>query len=141
LAGANLIFGAGQIESGVTFDLTQFVIDNEFARMVKHVVAGIPVSDEALLIDDIHTVGAFGDFLSLDSTYKLMRSQSRPQLLDRRVREDWQAAGASDLYRRAREKAREIIASHSPTPLDATMARRLREIVAAADSERAGVHP
>ena len=41
LAGANLIYGAGMIESGVTFDCAQFVMDNEFARMIKHVVAGI----------------------------------------------------------------------------------------------------
>ena len=134
------MFGAGQIESGVTFDLAQFVIDNEFARMIKHIVGGITVSDETLLVDDINAVGAFSDFLSLDSTYKLMRSQSQPQLLDRRVREDWQAAGASDLYRRARAKAREIVASHSPTPLDAAVAQKVRGIVAAADSERAGVH-
>ena len=53
MAGANLIYGAGMIESGVTFDSAQFVMDNEIARMIKHIVGGIRVDDESLAVDDI----------------------------------------------------------------------------------------
>jgi len=52
LAGTNLIYGLGMIESGVTFDYAQLVIDNEMARMVKQVVRGVRVDDEALAVDD-----------------------------------------------------------------------------------------
>ena len=38
LAGANLIYGAGMTESGVTFDYAQYVLDNEIAAMVKRAV-------------------------------------------------------------------------------------------------------
>ena len=44
-----------------------------------------------MAVDDIAEVGAFGDFLSLDATLKHMRELSQPELLDRRVREDWEA--------------------------------------------------
>jgi trimethylamine--corrinoid protein Co-methyltransferase len=135
LAGANLIYGSGMIESGVTFDCGQFVMDNEFARMIKYCVAGIQVDDGTLMIDEIARVGSFGDFLSLDSTYALMRAQSQPSLLDRRVREDWKASGGSDLYSRAAKEAREIVAGHKPEPLDADVLRRLQAIVEAADRE------
>ena len=101
LAGANLIYGSGMIESGVTFDCGQFVMDNEFARMIKHCVGGITVSDETLAVDDIAAVGAFGDFLSLDATLRHMRELSQPELLDRRVREDWEERGSSDRARAA----------------------------------------
>ena len=90
MAGANLIYGAGMIESGVTFDSAQFVMDNEIARMIKHIVGGIRVDDESLAVDDIGAVGAFGDFLSLDATMRHMRELSQPEFLDRRVREDWE---------------------------------------------------
>jgi len=70
LAGANLIYGLGMLESGVTFDCGQFVMDNEFARMIKQCVRGIPVDDETLAVDDIAAVGSFGDFLSLDATLR-----------------------------------------------------------------------
>ena len=41
LAGANLIYGAGMTESGVTFDYAQYVLDNDMARMVKQTVQGL----------------------------------------------------------------------------------------------------
>lgn len=136
LAGASIIYGAGMIESGVTFDCAQLVMDNEFAAMIKFVVNGIGVNDELLMVDEIHKVGAFGDFLSLDSTYKHMREQSQPRLLDRRVREEWQSDGATDLYARSQAKAREIIETHVPEPLDADIVKEMRAFVVQADQER-----
>ncbi len=76
-------------------------MDNEFARMVKHAVAGVPVDGELLGVDDIAKAGPFGDFLSLDATLTFMHGQSQPRLIDRRAREDWSAAGGRDLHRRA----------------------------------------
>jgi len=133
LAGANLIYGAGMIESGVTFDCGQFVMDNEFAKMIKHSVAGIPVDDETLAVEDIAAVGPFGDFLSLDATMRHMREQSQPEFLDRRVREDWESRGSSDLYQRCVEKAREVIREYKPEPLPDDVAARIRAIVEETD--------
>jgi trimethylamine--corrinoid protein Co-methyltransferase len=125
------------IESGVTFDYSQLVMDNEMARLIKQVVGGIPVDDETLAVDDIAAVGAFGDFLSLDATLRHMRELSQPALLDRRVREDWQVRGATDLYGRALAKARELLESHRPEPLPDDAAARVRAIVDEADRELA----
>jgi len=138
LAGANLIFGAGMIESGVTIDFGQLVLDDEIARLVKHVVAGIPVSDDTLLVDDIAAVGSFGDFLSLPSTYARMREQSQPRIMDRRVREEWQADGSTDAHARALARAREILEGHQPEPLPVEAVRQICAIVARADDELAG---
>ena len=136
LAGASDIYGAGMTESGVTFDPAQLVMDNEFAAMIKKVVAGIRVDDDLLMVEDIVKVGSFGDFLSLDSTYKHMRAQSQPQLMERRVREEWQADGGTTLAERAAAKAREILESHQPDPVDADVAKQMRAIVEAADREK-----
>jgi trimethylamine--corrinoid protein Co-methyltransferase len=136
LAGANQIYGAGMIESGVTFDLGQLVMDNEIARMIKFAVAGISVTDETMAVDDIAKVGAFGDFLSLDATLKHMRELSQPEVLDRRVREDWEARGATDLATRARARALDLVESHQPMPLDPDVAEQVRGIIQAADREK-----
>jgi len=136
LAGANQIYGAGMIESGVTFDFGQLVMDNEFAKMIKHVVAGIAVDDGTMAVEDIAGVGPFGDFLSLDATLKHMRELSQPEVLDRRVREDWEARGATDLAARARARALELIDTHEPLPLDADVAKQIRGIIEAADREK-----
>jgi trimethylamine--corrinoid protein Co-methyltransferase len=136
LAGANQIFGAGMIESGVTFDLGQLVMDDEIARMIKFAVAGIAVTDETMAVDDIAGVGALGDFLSLDATLAHMRELSQPALLDRRVREDWEGSGATDLATRAHARALELVESHRPAPLDKDVAEQLRRIVQTADREK-----
>ena len=140
MAGANLVYGAGMIESGVTFDCAQLVIDNEFANLTKYVVRGIPVRDETLMVEDIASVGSQGDFLSLDSTLRLARSQTQPKLMDRRVRGEWEAEGSTDVYQRARTMALEIIESHRPEPLDSEVAERLRLMVQDADRRLAGVN-
>ena len=124
------------IESGVTFDLGQLVMDDEIARMIKFAVAGIAVSDETLAVEDIARVGAFGDFLSLDATLRHMRELSQPQLLDRRVREEWEERGASDLAARSRARALELIETHEPPPIDPDVARQIRGMIEAADRER-----
>jgi len=101
LAGASFVYGAGMTESGVTFDPVQLVMDDEWIGAIMQFVDGIRVAPETLLLDDIHDVGQFGDYLSLDSTYAHMREQSHPRLMDRRVYEEWQAGGATDMRTRA----------------------------------------
>jgi len=135
LAGANLIYGLGMIESGMTFDFGQLVMDDEFAGMIKLCVGGIPVSDETLAIDVIGEVGPFGDFLSHDHTMAHMRAQSQPRLIDRRVREEWKVAGSTTLHERALEKARQILATHVPDPLPDGVADELAAIVRDAERE------
>ena len=115
-------------------------MDCEFARLIKFTLGGIPVTDGLLMIDDIHAVGSHGDFLSLDSTYKHMRDQSQPRLIDRRVREEWAAAGGSDLYQNATAAARKLLASHVPEPLPAAMLATLRTIVESTEREL-GIEP
>ena len=89
-------------------------------------------------MDDIAAVGAFGDFLSLDATMKHMREASQPELIDRRVREDWEERGGTDMYQRALVRAREILETHVPEPLPDDVRQRVRRIVDDADRELAG---
>jgi trimethylamine--corrinoid protein Co-methyltransferase len=135
LAGANLIYGLGMIESGMTFDFGQLVMDNEFAGMIKLCVGGIPVNDETLAIDVIGEVGPFGDFLSHDHTLAHMRAQSQPTLIDRRVREEWKVAGSTTLQDRALQKARQILETHVPDPLPDGVADELAAIIRGAERE------
>jgi trimethylamine--corrinoid protein Co-methyltransferase len=135
LAGANLIYGLGMLESGVTIDYAQLVMDAEFARMVKYCVPGIPVSDATLSVDVIAEIGPFKDFLSHEDTYRGMRGQSQSKLIDRRVREDWTADGSTTVYERAQAEARRILETHVPRPLPDDVAAELAAIVGAAERE------
>ncbi len=135
MAGANLIYGLGMIEMGMTIDYGQLVMDNEFARMIKYTLQGIPVNDETLAVDVMHDVGPSKDFLGHDHTFKHMQEQSQPTLIDRRMREDWQTDGSTDLHQRATEKARQILETHKPEPLPEEVLAKMRSIIEEAEEE------
>jgi trimethylamine---corrinoid protein Co-methyltransferase len=138
LAGANQIYGAGMIESGVAFDFGQLVMDDEIARMIRQCIGGIAVDRETLAVGDIAAVGSSGDFLSLAATLQHMREMSMPRLLDRSVRDEWQVGGASDLYLRSRRRALELLESHRAEPLDADVDAELQRMLEAADDAGRG---
>jgi trimethylamine--corrinoid protein Co-methyltransferase len=123
------------IESGVTMDLGELVIDNQLIAMIRKFVAGVPVSDETLATDVIHEVGPGGEFLSHEHTLRHMAESSRPALFDRRVREEWLELGGSDLATRARAEASRVLAQHQIEPLSAEVTAEIRQIVERADRE------
>ena len=100
-----------------------------------YVVQGVPVNDETLAVDVIHEIGVGKDFLSHENTYKHMRSQSQPKLIDRRTREDWEASGKTDMYQRAMEEVRYILKNHQPDPLPDDVLVTMRSIVEEAEAE------
>ena len=130
-----MVYGLGMLESGVTIDFGQLVMDNEFAGMIKHVINGIPVNDENLAVDVIHDVGPLKDFRGKKHTLKHMGSQSQPSLVDRRRRSKWQELGKTDIYERASAKAREILETHEPDPLPDGVRSTIRSIIADAEEE------
>ena len=130
-----MIYGSGMLESGITFDYGQLVLDCEFARMIKHTVMGMPVTDETLAIDPIKEVGSGGDFLMHKHTFSHMREQSAPELIDRKMRGAWEKAGATSAYERAMEKVRFILETHTPEPLPQAVLKKIRTIVEETEKE------
>jgi len=135
LAGANLIYGPGMLESGLTFDFAQLVLDNEFVRMIKHTIGGFVVDDESLAVDVIKAVGPAKDFLTQQHTLKHVRSHSQPEFIDRNRREKWQAAGATDSYTKAAEKTRDILQNHQPLPLPEKVVADMQAIITETEGE------
>lgn len=124
----------GMLELGVTFSYAQLLIDDEIASMVKRVVQGITVSDATLAVDVIKHVGAGKDFLGQRHTRDFMaKEQSKPKIIDRRMRGAWSNRGGKSMAERANEKAIEIIENHKPTPLPEEVRKRFKEIIARAE--------
>jgi len=130
-----MIYGSGMLESGITFDYGQLVLDCEFARMIKHTIQGVPVNDETLAIDPIKEIGPGGDHLMHKHTFKYMRSQSAPELIDRKMRGNWEKAGSKSAYDRAMEKVRYILENHTPEPLSDEVKAKIRSIVTDTEKE------
>lgn len=139
LAGASLIYGAGMLESGMTCDLGQMVMDNEAIALIRQFVAGVPVNDETLAVDLIDQVGPRGEFISSHHTRRHRREASQPRLFDRGARAFWEAAGATDLAARARDEARRVLAEHAVEPLPKDVLVQIDRIVAKAGRDAGAV--
>jgi trimethylamine--corrinoid protein Co-methyltransferase len=130
LAGANFIHdAAGLMEFALTVCYEKYVIDNEILGMVMRAVEGIKVNDDTLAFDLIKEVGPGGNFVTAKHTRRFMRSEHyQPLLSDRDSREDWGAKGRKTTWKRAAEKAKEILSQHNYSLPDATRAQVLSEI-------------
>lgn len=135
-----MIYGPGMLESGITFDYGQLVLDCEFVRMIRHTIQGIPVNDDTLAIDPIKEIGSGGDFLMHPHTFKYMRQQSKPELIDRKMRGSWEKAGATTAYERAMTKVRHILETHRPEPLPDDVVAAIRAIVEETETQM-GISP
>ena len=135
LAGANVISGLGMLEMGITFDLAQLVWDHEIAEMILHSLKGVPVNDTTLAVDVIKEMGIGKDYLSHPTTYEHMRSQSQAKLIDRRMREDWEAAGSTDAYKRSHDKMIDILETYEPPQLSDEVLKNVRSIVKESENE------
>jgi len=130
MAGANMIYGLGMIDLGMTLDPAQLVIDNDIAKMVRRVLAGIPVDDTTMATDVIRSVGAGGHFLMEMHTVKNMRAhQSKPSIFDRTPYAQWEKAGKRNIMDIAIEKSRHILETHKAPPLPKEVGDKLRDIV------------
>ncbi|MDH5437814.1 MAG: trimethylamine methyltransferase family protein, partial [Candidatus Bathyarchaeota archaeon] len=137
LAGASLILGAGAVDSANTYSYEQLVIDDEIWGALLRVARGFEVNEETLAVSSIKKVGVGEHFLGERHTLKHVREYWYPRLYSRvKKSEDlWnlEMLGRKDLAGAARKKAKEILRTHQPEPLEKDIQQRIQMIVANAE--------
>jgi trimethylamine--corrinoid protein Co-methyltransferase len=131
-SGANLIHDVGYMESGLTLSYEMIVLTDELVAMTDHIMKGIEVNDDTLMLDELDKVGPGGHFLDTEQTLKRFRSFWFPSLLDRQRRPEWVEAGAATLGQRLNARVKEIVKEHQPKPLDPEKKQKVQEILAQA---------
>jgi len=131
-SGANLIHDVGYMESGLTLSYEMVVLTDELVAMTDHIMKGIEVNDDTLMLDELDKVGPGGHFLDTQQTLKRFRSFWFPSLLDRQRRPEWLEAGAATLGQRLKARIKEIVKEHQPKPLDPEKKQKVQEILAQA---------
>lgn len=132
LSGGNLIHDVGYMESGLTTSFEMIVLNDELVAMADHLMKGIEVSDDTLMVEELDRVGPGGHFMDTKETLKRFRDFWFPGLLDRRTRLPWLEAGGTTLGQRLTARVLEIIKEHQPRPLDAGKKQKVQEILAQA---------
>jgi trimethylamine--corrinoid protein Co-methyltransferase len=117
-AGANMVFGAGGIDSGLTFDYAKLIMDHECICHLRKMLESVYVNNETMALDLIHEIGPGGTFLDHRHTFERTRTQSAAWLFDRNTRDIWlDTTAGKDLTERAYAKAMEILENHQAAAL------------------------
>lgn len=118
LAGANVIYGLGAIESILTFDYAAMMLGAEQAERILRVVGGITINDDTMALDLIHEVGPGGEYMTHRHTFAHMREMSSGKLFNRLNRDAWEAKMKDrPIEEQAYDEAARILETHEPMPL------------------------
>lgn len=122
LAGANIIHGTtSEMDGLMVASFEQCVIDDEIMGFVHRLLRGISISDEELGFEaarDVMVGPGDGDFMAHPHTLERFRNHMWiPNISSREATAQWRELGSPTAQQRARERAREILASHNPRPL------------------------
>ena len=129
LAGADILCGIGLLDGDTLLSLEQLIIDYEIGTILLRLIRGFDVNEETLALDLINKVGPGGNYLIERHTVEHVHECWRPMISHSSSYGAWKAEGARDVVQVAREKVKEILATHKPRPLDADIQKRVRQIV------------
>lgn len=137
LAGINMISGAGALDFINTFSLEKLVIDNDICGMALRAQRGIEFSEETMAVDLIEKLGPGGTYLETDLTMKYFKSEPYmpSKVIDRQDRKNWEEAGSSTIFERARDKVKDLQENHLPIQLDKERESKLDAAVKAVMKE------
>ena len=117
LGGPTFVYeSAGMLASLLGCSLEAMVIDAEMISTVRRCLRGIEVTDDTLSVDVIEeTARGPGHFLGHEQTLAMMTTEYvYPELADRTSPDDWNERGSQDMWERARNRVRDILANHYP---------------------------
>ncbi len=131
MAGVNIIWGIGQLESQRTLCPEMMVIDDEIAGIALRARRGVDTDDEALAFSVVAEMGTDPDYLAHRHTLAHFRSELfEPELGFVGRREGWEAAGALTARERAERRVRDILAEPEEPRLTGDVERELLRIEA-----------
>jgi trimethylamine--corrinoid protein Co-methyltransferase len=125
--------GIGNLGPGTC--LETMVIDNEIIDYALRYVEGLEVNDDTLALDVIDKVGPGGHFLGEKHTLQHFREGWMPEITDMETFEIWEKKGSKSIAQVAKEKTKEILATHKVEPVPEDVDREISRILKRAEAE------
>jgi len=126
-SGADFVhLAAGMLDSGNSIAYEQYIIDDEMIGLVRRILAGIRVDEEALALEVINDVGPGGHYVLENHTVEhMVHEYYYPELSIRSQYDTWERQGRRTMVTRARERAEQILARAGDGVLDPGLARAI----------------
>ncbi len=134
LSGGDLCHDVGYTESAMTGSVFQLCAMDEAIGYARRITRGIEVNDDTLAVSVIHDVGPNGHYLKEKHTRRHFKSEFwYPNLLDRQDFESWEMTGGLTLKDRTVARVRDILATHSPSPIKPETEKVIEKVLAQAE--------
>jgi len=131
----DIALGMGGLEGARMTSAEALVIDNEIIDYALRFVEGFEVNDDTLAVDIIDKVGPGGIYLGEKHTVQHFRERWMSRLSDISSYETWEKQGSRSIDEVAREKVREILATHKVAPLPEDVEKEIGLILKRAEAE------
>jgi len=131
----DIALGSGALEDGRMTSAEELVIDNEIIDYALRFIEGFEVNDDTLAVDIIDKVGPGGIYLGEKHTVQHFRERWVSRLSDISSYETWEKQGSRSIDEVAREKVREILATHEVTPLPEDVEKEIGRILKRAEAD------
>jgi trimethylamine--corrinoid protein Co-methyltransferase len=133
LAGADSVWGPGDLDVANFVDLPFVIVAAEVVRQLRRLLGGINLEEDRFLFDTIVEMGFQGEYLGDPSTKKHFREEHLlPSFFPRESYESWAARGQSE-EEMALARVKEILATHQPEPLPEEVSKEIESVIAAAE--------
>jgi len=136
MSGIDIIIGLGAIDAANAMSPELLVIDNEIIDGIRRLSRGFEVNDDTLALDVIDKVGPGGIFFGQKHTLEHYKNEFwLPKISDKDTFETWRKIGSKTMDKVAREKVREILATHKPESIPKAVEREISQIYKTAKAE------
>jgi len=130
LAGTNLVYGAGILDSGGVSSAVSLVMAEELMAITRRIMRGVEMDEDRLARGVIDDVQPGGHYLGSKHTrYYFKSEQFWPTLMNRKRIDDWTAEGEKTLGQRSKEKTLRLLESFDGPVLDGAQVTQLQAVV------------
>jgi trimethylamine---corrinoid protein Co-methyltransferase len=128
LSGADVLIAAGLIDGAQVASTAKLILDCDSIGALRRLLETEPVDDESTLLDDIIEVGPGGHFLGRRSSRE---GSPRGRIWDPSVFHRGTSAeyAGRNLLDDALDRARDVLATHVPTPMPEEVSREARTVL------------
>jgi len=131
----DIALGMGGLEGARMTSAEALVIDNELIDYALRFAEGFEVNEESMAVDIIDKVGPGGIYLGEKHTVEHFRERWMSRLSDISSYESWEKEGGKRIDEVARERVKEILATHEVTPLPEDVEKEIGRILKRAEAE------
>jgi len=114
--------GAGQLSLDEVFCPVMFIVDQEIARFITHIIRGVDYDERPdAAYEAIRSGVAEGNYFMHEATLANMRQDFASDIFPRMSLGSYRGAGSPSFARKAKDRALALIGSHDSRPPDGVM--------------------